>query len=195
MQEYPETLSSVDRRVRRTRHALQHAFLRLIQERGYEATSIQDICAAANVARSTFYLHYRSKEELKRAGLEHLKGLLLTQPEGANSAGEAHPLAFTLAMFEHAKDHLGLYRALVGNAGGSVALQTIRGILTELVQKDIHLPKVVTANPYAVALIVGAFMEILTNWLDRGAKGDPREVDTIFRRCILYGVAGSSATG
>jgi AcrR family transcriptional regulator len=63
----------MDRRVARTRALLQQAHLSLILEKGYEATTVEDICQVANVGRSTFYAHYASKEDLKRSGLEQLR--------------------------------------------------------------------------------------------------------------------------
>ena len=53
-----------DRRVERTRELLQKALIELIAERGYDAITIQDIVNRANVGRTTFYLHYNSKDEL-----------------------------------------------------------------------------------------------------------------------------------
>ena len=53
-----------DRRVERTRELLQKALIELIGERGYDAITIQDIVDRANVGRTTFYLHYNSKDEL-----------------------------------------------------------------------------------------------------------------------------------
>jgi AcrR family transcriptional regulator len=53
-----------DRRVQRTRELLQKTLIELISERGYDAITIQDIVDRANVGRTTFYLHYRSKDEL-----------------------------------------------------------------------------------------------------------------------------------
>jgi AcrR family transcriptional regulator len=53
-----------DRRVRRTREVLQKALFDLIHERGYDAITIQDIVDRANVGRTTFYLHYSSKDDL-----------------------------------------------------------------------------------------------------------------------------------
>ncbi len=50
--------SAIDRRIVRTRATLQHALLALIMARGYDAISVQDICTAANIGRSTFYAHY-----------------------------------------------------------------------------------------------------------------------------------------
>lgn len=51
----------VDRRVQRTRQVLQQAFIEVVREKGFAATSIQDISARANVNRGTFYLHFTDK--------------------------------------------------------------------------------------------------------------------------------------
>ena len=68
--------AKIDRRVARTRAMLHQALLSLILQKGYEATTVEDICEAANVGRSTFYAHYTSKDDLKRSGLESLRRLL-----------------------------------------------------------------------------------------------------------------------
>jgi AcrR family transcriptional regulator len=57
-------MTKTDRRVQRTRELLQKALMELISERGYDAITIQDIANRANVGRTTFYLHYNSKDEL-----------------------------------------------------------------------------------------------------------------------------------
>src|SRR5260370_934700 len=57
---------AVDRRVARTRATLRHALHPLILKKGYEAITIKDICDAANVGRSTFYAHSKSKGGLMR---------------------------------------------------------------------------------------------------------------------------------
>jgi len=51
----------VDPRVKRTRQLLQNAFLELLQEKRFEALSIQDITARATVNRGTFYAHFPDK--------------------------------------------------------------------------------------------------------------------------------------
>ncbi|GBD17163.1 putative HTH-type transcriptional regulator YvdT [bacterium HR26] len=57
-------MAKTDRRVQRTRERLQRALIELISERGYDAITVQDIVNRANVGRTTFYLHYSSKDEL-----------------------------------------------------------------------------------------------------------------------------------
>jgi len=53
-------------RSRQTRDALVHAALGLWRERGFDDTTIDDISAAAGVARSTYYFHFADKEALLR---------------------------------------------------------------------------------------------------------------------------------
>src|SRR6202012_5392571 len=60
---------TMDRRVRRTRDLLHRALLDLIAEKGYPHITVQDILDRADVGRSTFYTHYRDKEDLLRSGI------------------------------------------------------------------------------------------------------------------------------
>ena len=65
-----------DRRVSKTKKAIYQAFLQLLNDKGYDATTVQDIIDLADVGRSTFYCHYESKEllldELCRYLFHHL---------------------------------------------------------------------------------------------------------------------------
>ena len=57
-------MTKTDRRVQRTQAQLQKTLIALVRERDYDALTIQDIVDRANVGRTTFYLHYRSKDDL-----------------------------------------------------------------------------------------------------------------------------------
>ena len=81
------TKRPIDRRVARTRAMLQQAHISLILEKGYEAITVDDICDAANVGRSTFYAHYTSKDDLRRSGLEHLRKELVHRQNDALAWG------------------------------------------------------------------------------------------------------------
>src|SRR6266849_7709770 len=131
---------TIDRRSLRTKAMLQHALNSLIQKKDYEAITIKDICDAANVGRSTFYAHYTSKDDLKRKGFEKLRTLLVDRQREALTMAAGNrdrSLGFSLAMFEHARDHVDHYRALVGGRGGNVSLGSIRQILSDLVRNEL----------------------------------------------------------
>jgi AcrR family transcriptional regulator len=176
--------TAIDRRAARTRATLQRAHMALILEKGYDATTITDICTAADVGRSTFYAHYAGKDDLKRDGLAQLRALLVARQREALRCGRR--FGFTLALFEHARDHLALYRALAGSSGGAVALGAIRAMLCDLVRGELPAD---SATPRAVAVQyhVGAIMAVLTWWLDGGATLPPVQIDTLLRRVALTG--------
>jgi AcrR family transcriptional regulator len=51
----------LDPRIRRTRHLLQDALRRLLEEKEFDKVTIQDITEAATLNRATFYAHYPDK--------------------------------------------------------------------------------------------------------------------------------------
>ena len=55
---------STDRRVQKTQDLLHGALASLIHEKSYDAIVVKEILARANVGRSTFYTHFRDKDEL-----------------------------------------------------------------------------------------------------------------------------------
>ena len=185
----------IDRRVARTRGTLHQALLSLILEKGYEAISVEDICERANVGRSTFYAHFTSKDDLKRSGLEHLRRELLDRHRSASASlpASTRPLGFSLPMFEHARDHTHLYRALVGSKGGAIALDTIRRTLCDFVRGELATIGVKDATgiprEFVVQHIVGAYMAVLTWWLDGGAKLPPQRMDEFFQRLMRGSIA------
>jgi len=74
------TAVKTDRRTQRTRQALMIAFVGEVLTRGYEDVSVEDIVKRANIGRSTFYMHYKSKEDLLRESISrpsHVLALLV----------------------------------------------------------------------------------------------------------------------
>jgi AcrR family transcriptional regulator len=195
------TKKSIDRRVARTRTALHHALIALIRTKHYEAITIEEICDAANVGRSTFYAHYTGKDDLHRSGIENLRKVLANRHRGtpmdpADIGGRC--LSFSLILFEHAQDHKDLFRALAGSRGGTLALAAIRQIVSDVVRNDLaattdkasaYSPTDTMPREFIVQYVVGACMAVLTWWLDKGAKLPAHRVDAMFRRLATAGIA------
>ncbi len=169
-------MTAIDRRVARTRATLHHALLRLIVERGYDAISVQDICEAADIGRSTFYAHYTGKDDLKRSGLDHLKAALKGQGEG---------LGFTRALFEHGRGFVGHYRALKAGLGVKVSLEALQTVIFELVAEALPPAEGRFERDLRVRFVAGALISVLTWWLDNGAVESPEIVDTLFHGLVV----------
>ena len=175
-----------DRRVQRTRKLLQDALVSLMIEKGYEATTVQDIIDRANVGRATFYAHFADKETLLVSRLEDLRAMLAHQQQRARGLG------FSLPMLEHARAHLPLYGAIVGRTSGAFVLQRIYRIIADLAALDLKtlgFKGTPERRGLATEYIAGAFMAVLTWWLNHAAKLPPQEVEDIFRGLVMPGLA------
>src|SRR5881392_4040203 len=98
----------MDRRVQKTRTLLHKALMSSILEKKYESVTVQEILDRANVGRSTFYMHYRDKDQLLLSGLENVRSLLQsTQAAATAPAGKSYEkiIGFSLAMFEHVYEY------------------------------------------------------------------------------------------
>lgn len=65
-----DDLVNGDARKQRTRVAIRNAFFSMVLERRYYEIKIDDIVEQAGIARSTFYEHFKNKDELLASSLE-----------------------------------------------------------------------------------------------------------------------------
>jgi AcrR family transcriptional regulator len=162
-----------DRRVRRTRRVLRDALVALILERGWDSVTVQDVCARADVGRSTFYVHFADKEELLLSGFDELHAALDTLC--SKSRGK---FAFVL---EHARDNTRLFRALVGKQGGRHILRRFRDVVVRLVEAELDGFDVARERRSAAALFIsGGFVELMVTWLERPTANDPKTLSRSF---------------
>jgi len=188
---------AIDRRAARTRTALHEALMSLIVHKGYDELSVSDIANEANVGRATFYCHFTSKDDLLRNSAGWMRAMLLEQRERAAAAegsSAAKLLGFSPFLFEHTREQLPLYRAVVRGRAGAIILDKLRGILAEFVREDLAAsrgpqPSQALAREVTVQYLVGGFMSVLTAWLDRGAKESPEQMDAAFRSLVLHGLS------
>jgi TetR/AcrR family transcriptional regulator, transcriptional repressor for nem operon len=54
-----------------SRTKLLNAALHVIRTRGYSATRVEDICEAAGLTKGSFFHHFKSKEDLALAAVQH----------------------------------------------------------------------------------------------------------------------------
>ena len=77
----------LDRRTQRTRKAISDAFLGLLFSRRYSAIRTADVIEAAGVGRSTFYEHFRNKDDVLVAVIEPLFAPLADAATGRGNLG------------------------------------------------------------------------------------------------------------
>ena len=91
--------------------------LSLFSQKGYDATSVREICEAAEITKPTLYHFYGSKEGVYHAivegALDDFRQRLVGQIEAAGSPRERLKRVARI-YFEHAREHRQLMRFLFG---------------------------------------------------------------------------------
>ena len=117
-----------DRRQQRTRAALHTAFRDLLLEQGYEALTIGAVVERANIGRSTFYEHYRTKDELLRASLRQPFAALADLAGGAADTGRLEKLLL------HVRENQQLARVLLNWETRPVLAAALAELVAERLQ-------------------------------------------------------------
>ena len=121
------------RKKERTRRAIYAAALGLFRERGVDAVTIEEICARADVARGTFFLHYPAKTallfEYGRVLAAQLAGALADERESAAAQFRRVAESLVASWSEHGDAVRGLLRELLGDPE---ALRSARAEAPEL---------------------------------------------------------------
>ncbi|HJW93792.1 MAG TPA: TetR/AcrR family transcriptional regulator [Thermoanaerobaculia bacterium] len=173
-----------DRRIARTRETLHQALIDLLIESPYDSITIQQVLDRANVGRSTFYTHFKDKDDLLVAGVDNLRELLAAHRKTGD------PIAFSRALFEHVHEHRKVYRAQVLTPVWPRIRQRIQDLLADLVRRE-YKPRRSKIPPELVAhFVASTFMSVLTWWLDRRTGLSPAEIDALFRELVTRGMGG-----
>lgn len=129
----------VDRRVRRTRAQLHRALIELMLERDYARISVRDILDRADIGRSTFYTHFRDKDDLLLvSSIEYVRAAISAPlPPDPDAPPETERLAPIHRLFVLAEQHPDVYGALLGRSAGGVVLRATRGVVGRLLTEQL----------------------------------------------------------
>jgi len=112
------------------RALIEAAAARLFAERGYMATTVDDIVAAAGVSKPMLYRHFESKKDLHVKLLERRRDELAAAPldrflEGEGDPGQRLP-AMIDAWFAHVEQHPDTSRILFQDATGDLDIEELQ---------------------------------------------------------------------
>ncbi|GJI95217.1 TetR family transcriptional regulator [Duganella caerulea] len=180
-----------DRRVLKTKAALRDAMLELMALRGWDQMTIQEICDHANVGRSTFYVHYQSKDELLSEGLNDLRDMIAAQTAEVQHA-DGHFLA---GLLEHMAQQRDVFRAAIGRRGGHGVARRFRQMVCQLVEIELkRRAHPSAAHPWVARFVAGGVVEAMAWWVD---APEPPPIATMQREldALAQAALGGSAAG
>ncbi len=185
-----EAPEKIDRRVRRTRDALGDALVALMQEKPFDAITVQDVLERAGVSRSTFYVHYRDKNDLFLSDADEFFEAMATHLSLSRDTSDR--VVPVRELFAHVAQMRPLYDALVAAGRLGDLLELARGHFARGIERRLaesgRLPGARAGDrPALAAALAGALLSLLTWWIDRGMKESPAALDDVFHDLLRTG--------
>ena len=185
-----------DRRIQRTRALLHEALGSLIREKPYDRITVAEILNRAKVSRSTFYIHFRDKDDLLTSSMRALLFGVLSASGRTTSDVAERMLAFSLPLLTHIHQHRRSAKVRLGDRGRAILHEHLRRVLSEWIVQSLdgdrdgerHLSRS-RRSPVAPELlarhIASTFVLVLHWWLDHGASISHAEADKLFRALVM----------
>jgi AcrR family transcriptional regulator len=165
-------VNRVDRRKQEIRDRILASAYELFLRQGVSATTIEEICAHADVANRTFFNHFATRGDMLTALAEHrLAGLHDVVSDGSDMSTPVH----LIALFDRIAGEMvafgGNYREVVGAMVGATGYGLPRGsslhnTFVELIKGGVARGDVSSdLDPQILAdIIVGTLSGAIVNW-------------------------------
>lgn len=176
-----------DRQVQKTQSLLRQALLSLLAEKPYDSIVVKEILDRANVGRSTFYMHFRDKDDLLVSGIDEMIGAVESPTPVSSSKGYSGLLWFSLPVFEHHHRHAHAWGDRIGARGRAILHEHLRQVLAKriggVVKKELRGTRNASQIPADLLseYVASTFVLVLNWWLDCKMPMPPKQIDTLFQ--------------
>ncbi|MED5020139.1 TetR/AcrR family transcriptional regulator [Paenibacillus chibensis] len=188
-----------DPRIKRTLNLIREAFISLIDEKGFDHITVQDITKRAEINRATFYRHYQDKYDI----LDKIVNEMLDQFQSAFQLPsdfvvdhfikdyESPPDSF-IRQFEQIANHFKFYKVMLGPnglPGFSLRLEVIirdslyrRSMIAQPIDSQVAMPREII-----VRYVTSAHLGIIMYWLENDMPYTPKYMAKQLIRLHGYG--------
>ncbi|MDK2964964.1 TetR/AcrR family transcriptional regulator [Lacrimispora sp.] len=166
-----------DLRIIKTRRLIRDAFIELLEIKGFNGITINNIADRAMINRSTFYLHYTDKYDLLQQTMEEaLKNILqLVTPEMHIIEGKLEYDSFVqniTSILKIIERDATLYKIILNNKEMSGISEKFENALIE--KLDICFPDhILISKDLFLEMITSLYMSAIKWWLNNDMKYSP----------------------
>ncbi len=189
---------SEDRRITRSKKAFRTALIVLMEQRGFDAITVNDLCAVANLNRGTFYNHFHDKDELLtsledevmaniariQAKMENIEVKDIARYRFANK-----PPAFLIELFDYLRQESDFLHAVLGSGGDIGFGPRLRdSVCTYLIHSILHEQYRSDSDPfvgYYVAFYSSAYLGVIARWIETGMEETSEQMAQMALRLLF----------
>ena len=181
----------MDKRELKTRKALYDAFEVCLKEKDYNAISVSDLLIKGSISRSTFYSHFKSKDDVLKALcneiFEHVFAPTHTKESDHDfsSSSSFDYSRMITHVFYHFYDDRELISAILLSSGASIFLETLKEkslpLFTACIKSHIFYKEDIPEDMQTHQLSE-SFVSLIRYWVEEGCKLSPEELMNYFNK-------------
>lgn len=172
--------------MQKTKASLHTALIDLAREKPYASIVVKEILDRANVGRSTFYTHFRDKDDLLESGIyDVLRSLHDRSPIG--NAPE-RLVAFSLPLLQHIDGHRRMSGPRMGAEGRAIMHEHMEDVLTDVIADQLAMSvrgSAQTPMDLVARYVASTFVLVLNRWVENNSGWTPAEADARFRALVM----------
>ena len=179
---------------------MDRAFLELLEKKDMEYITVKEICEAAGVNRSTFYLHYETIDDLLAESVQYMnqqfqEHMKLGAEKFVSKIREC-PLeelylvtpTYLIPYLEYIRQNKRLFRTALKNSGSLRLDGTYRRMMRHVFLPILERFQVPEADrEYMVAFYISGLMAILSEWLKQDCEDSIEHICAIMEQCVMRG--------
>ena len=176
---------------------MDEAFLKLLGKKDFAYITVKEICEAAGVNRSTFYLHYETMADLLSESVSHMNEQFLAYMKKNSEAFVAKlrdcPLdelylitpEYLTPYLSYVKENQRLYRTVLENAATLRLEDSYAGLFRHVITPILDRYGVPEQDrPYLMAFYLHGLMAIISEWLRNNCAASIEHIVNMIRRCV-----------
>lgn len=181
---------------------MDKAFLALLEKKDFEYITVKEICTAAGVNRSTFYLHYETVGDLLSESVQYIYDGFISHMKD-NDVGSipdikscsVNELYFITPRYlepylNYVLENRRLFKTAMKNAATmrlDKAYEVMFSHIFVPILERFHVPA--DEREYTMAFYVHGLMAIVSEWLDNDCTDSVEHVASVMHRCVMTAIA------
>ncbi len=184
----------MDKRSEKSINAIYDAFANLINKKDYDDITIQDVLDEASISRSTFYAHYKTKDELLLSVSNHIFEHVFSKTLREE---KTHDFSKDLILdyrhliehiFYHIRDEKELFKGILSNKVNALFLMEFRNQISKFVSSYFaNYPMTNDVIPLELrkSLAIEEFIVVLKYWVENDFKESPEQITEFYIKSAI----------
>ena len=175
-----------NQRARLTKLLLKQAYIRLMHEKQPSKITVKDICAGAEVNRSTFYLHYAQPNdiliELENEAIQQVSDSL--RSIGGSSEAPTDARRYLLGFLRYIQRNDELFRTLLAENSDPHFRRKLFDFAMVMVESSFDIPIETERKKAVYRFIISGSIDLLAEWIRMDyAPSEQAECELLYNLC------------